>query len=400
MLVVDDSLVQRRILALSLQKWGFEVSEAASGEEALAICKRMSPDIVLSDWMMPGMDGLEFCRQFRQLPRQTYGYFILLTSKTEKDSVARGLDCGADDFLPKPVNTTELRARIAAGERILSMERELVEKNRLLENTLKKIQSLYDAIDSDLVEARKLQQSLVRERFHDFGSARVSLLLHPSGHVGGDLVGFFSASISRVVLYALDVSGHGISSALMTARLAAYLTGSTPEHNVALERSGTTISPVPPFLVADHLNSLVLSEMDTEHYFTMLLADIDLTNGAVSICQAGHPNPMVLRADGTIEKVGKGGFPIGLVSNAVFDQFSLKLAPGDRLMLLSDGVTECPDPLGVHFEDTGLEPMLKKLRHHSGTDLLESMVQGLIGHADSTDFPDDVSAVLFDYRPP
>ena len=120
-LVVDDSLVQRRILALSLQKWGFEVSEAESGEEALAICKRMSPDIVLSDWMMPGMDGLEFCRQFRQLPRQTYGYFILLTSKTEKDSVARGLDCGADDFLPKPVNTTELRARIAAGERIFQL---------------------------------------------------------------------------------------------------------------------------------------------------------------------------------------------------------------------------------------------------------------------------------------
>lgn len=205
-LVVDDSAMQRRILSLSLQRWGYDVLEAENGLAALAVCHSDPPDIVLSDWMMPEMNGIEFCRKFRALPRESYGYFILLTSNTEKDAAANGLDCGADDFLPKPVNTLELKARIAAGTPILAMERELVEKNRLLENSLQKIQALYSEIDRDLLEARKLQPSLVRDRTKNFGAAQVSLLLEPSGHVGGDLVGFipevdgksvFSQSMSR-----------------------------------------------------------------------------------------------------------------------------------------------------------------------------------------------------------
>ena len=113
-LVVDDSRMQRRILCASLRRWGFVVSEAASGTEALQVCREHPPDLVLSDWMMPGMDGLDFCREFRAMPRETYGYFILLTSKSGKEEIANGLDAGADDFLTKPVNASELRARIAA----------------------------------------------------------------------------------------------------------------------------------------------------------------------------------------------------------------------------------------------------------------------------------------------
>ena len=137
--------------------------------------------------MMPGMTGPEFCREFRQMTRDSYGYFILLTSKSEKDAIAHGLDAGADDFLTKPVNAGELRARISAGERILRMERELTEKNRLISSTLDELQAVYDSLDNDLIEAKKLQQSLVSDRYRDFGSAEVSMLLQSCGHVGGDL---------------------------------------------------------------------------------------------------------------------------------------------------------------------------------------------------------------------
>ena len=127
-LVVDDSRLQRKILQASLKRWGYRILEAESGQRALQICETTQPDMVISDWMMPGMDGLEFCKAFRAMKRDSYGYFILLTSKSEKDEVAQGLDNGADDFLTKPVNPSELRARLNAGERILSMERELTEK--------------------------------------------------------------------------------------------------------------------------------------------------------------------------------------------------------------------------------------------------------------------------------
>ncbi|NCU20406.1 response regulator, partial [Candidatus Falkowbacteria bacterium] len=200
-LVVDDSRMQRRILAAQLARAGYQVQEAGTAEEALAICAETEPDLILSDWVMPGMSGLEFCRAFREMPRTGYGYFVLLSSKTEKDEVALGLQSGADDYLLKPVNGDELRARLAAGERILRMERELKEKNRLVSSTLAELQGLYDTLDRDLKEAWKLQQSLVRERFRSFGSADVSLLLRPTGHVGGDLVGFFPINARRIGLY-------------------------------------------------------------------------------------------------------------------------------------------------------------------------------------------------------
>jgi len=128
-LVVDDSRLQRRILSSLVKGWGFEVAEAASGSEGVEMAGSFRPDIVLSDWMMPGMNGLEFCEAFRASSGDRYGYFILLTSKSEKDEVARGLDAGADDFLSKPVNAHELRARVRAGERILKMQRELTRSN-------------------------------------------------------------------------------------------------------------------------------------------------------------------------------------------------------------------------------------------------------------------------------
>lgn len=398
-LVVDDSRLQRKILSSSLTRWGFEVDEAESGKEALACCQASSPDLVLSDWMMPGMNGLEFCKAFRQLPTERYGYFILLTSKSEKDEVARGLDAGADDFLTKPVNAHELRARITAGERILRMERELTEKNRLVSETLAELQNVYDLLDNDLMEAKKLQQSLLRERHKSFGTAELSLLLRSSGHVGGDLVGFFPAGKNRLGLFAIDVSGHGISSALMTARLAGYLSSSVPDQNVALgvSATGETI-PLPPGEAIKILNDLILNEMETEHYFTLLLADIDLVSGSVRIGQAGHPHPLIQRADGRTEQYGPGGFPVGLLPDATFSEFETKLDPGDRLLILSDGVTECPDNNGELLGETGLENIVGKLEAVTGPAMLEALVCKLSDFAGRREFPDDVSAILFDFK--
>lgn len=397
-LVVDDSGLQRRIVMAYLIRWGYRVTEASNGWDALSICRFDPPDLVLSDWMMPGMDGLEFCKTFRELPREDYGYFILLTSKSGKEEVALGLDCGADDFLTKPVNPAELRARISAGTRIIDMQRQLSEKNRLVGSTLKELQILYDALDSDLVEAKKLQQSLVRERFRDFGPAKVSLLLRSSGHVGGDLVGFYPAGNERIGLFAIDVSGHGISSALMTARLAGYLTSGSPEYNVALtRRADGSHAPLPPALVVETLNRLVLEELQTEHYFTLLLADLDLATGRVVMVQAGHPHPLIQRKDGRLEALGQGGLPVGLIDTAGFDEFDCTLSPGDRLLILSDGVLECPDSANVLLGNEGLEVILNHLHDLSGTSYLEALVWHMTEHAGGRDFPDDVSAILVEY---
>ena len=399
-LIVDDSKAQRRVLGVYLSRWGYLVTEASSAEQALELCRDVAFDIVLSDWVMPGLSGLEFCRAFRDLPRDGYGYFILLTSKSDKTEVADGLDGGADDFLSKPVNPDELRARMRAGERILGMQNELIEKNHLIGRTLGQLQSIYDSLDRDLIEARKVQQSLVRERHHDFGRGQASVLMRSSGHVGGDLAGFFEINARRVALYSVDVSGHGVASAMMTARLAGLLSGGAPDQNIALTVGAYGGREAwPPEIVAFRMNNLLITDMPVDQYFTMAYAEVDLATGRALLVQAGHPHPAVLRRDGQVEYVGRGGLPIGLIAAASYERTEVQLAPGDRLLMVSDGVTECPSPAGDLGEE-GLARILAANHDLSDSALLETLVWNLSAHFGGEDFPDDVSGVLFRYAGP
>ena len=399
-LVVDDSRAQRHMVSMQLRRWGYRVTECESALAALALCRVSDIDIIISDWMMPGMTGLEFCKEFRALDRESYGYFVLLTSKSEKTEIADGLEAGADDFLTKPVASNELRARLRAGERMLATQAELLAKNRVIASTLVELQKLYDSLDRDLIEARKLQQTLIRDRVRDYGWARVSLILRNSGRVGGDLVGSFRVDDDRVVVYSIDVSGHGVASAMMTARLAGFLTGSSPEQNLAFQTgpNGDHVL-LPPAAVVDRFNRLMLEEIQAEQYFTMALAVIDRQSGTLDLVQAGHPHPLLVRRTGEVQKLGDGGLPVGLVSEARFDQVRLQLAPGDRLILCSDGFTECPLPNGQDFGEDGLIESLRASSHLSGSDLLEAMVWDLTRAAGTDSFPDDVSGIVLDLLP-
>ena len=400
-LVVDDSRGQRAILSAMLKRWGYEVSEAESGQDALKLCEANAPDLVLSDWMMPGMDGLEFCQAFRALPTEKYGYFILLTSKTEKNEVAQGLHTGADDFLSKPVNSSELQARIAAGERIVKMQRELSDKNALIGETLQELRGLYDAIDKDLMQAKKIQESLIPELSRSFGASRVSLLLKPCGHVGGDLVGMFCPGKERLGFYSIDVSGHGITSALMTARVSGYLSSDFPNQNVAMERRfDKYYAMVPPEKVALHLNDRLAGDVGVVEYFTMAYASVDLRTGLVRMVQAGHPHPLLIRADGSTEFLGQGGVPIGLVADVEYAGFEVTLNKGDRLLLYSDGITEAVLKDGTMLEPEGLEALVRTLQPSAeGSEFLDDLywhLSSMMAHPEK--FDDDVSAALLEFN--
>ncbi len=396
-LIVDDSRAQRMLVEAGLRDRGFAVHHAASGDEALKICAHHHIDLVLSDWMMPGMTGIEFCRELRAQPSERYIYFILLTSKTDKGAVAEGLDVGADDFLAKPVDAGELRARIRAGERLVAMERALRGNNLLLTRTLDKLQALYESLDRDLVEARNLQQSLLRERHHRYAEGRISLILRPSGPVGGDMVGFFDIGPGVTGLYAFDVSGHGVTSALLTARLSGLLSGASKDHNIAISTGPDGPTGRPPAEVAAAMNRLMLSEIQTERYVTLAYAEIDRGSGRIRMVQAGHPHPLVQHADGRVTFLGDGGLPVGLLEGADYSGFQTVLRPGERLLLVSDGITECPDPQGQELGNEGLERILCHLADLRGNGLLDALMWELARWHGSEDFPDDVSCALFEY---
>jgi signal transduction histidine kinase len=134
-LIADDSLMMRRLLQLCLQSWQYEVVEAEDGAQAWELFQQGDFPLVLTDWMMPEMDGLELIRRIRSSDSRGYVYVILLTAKSDKEDLVVAMDAGADDFLAKPFDRDELRVRMREGERIIRLEQTLVEQNRQLRET-------------------------------------------------------------------------------------------------------------------------------------------------------------------------------------------------------------------------------------------------------------------------
>jgi len=126
-LIADDDFTSRKVLESKLKKWGFEIVSVSDGEKALHVlrCEKDIPRLVILDWMMPGMDGIEVCKKIRQQHLEDYIYIILLTAKGDKEDVIRGLEAGADDYIIKPFYPHELKARINAGKRIVDLQSQL-----------------------------------------------------------------------------------------------------------------------------------------------------------------------------------------------------------------------------------------------------------------------------------
>ncbi len=134
-LIAEDALVSRRLLERHLQTWGHEVVAATDGAEAWQLFGTDEFPIVISDWMMPEIDGLELVRRIRASERPGYVYIILLTAKSETEDLVAGMEAGADDFMGKPFERDELRVRLRAGERIIQLEKTLAQQNRELRET-------------------------------------------------------------------------------------------------------------------------------------------------------------------------------------------------------------------------------------------------------------------------
>ena len=142
-LIAEDDPVSRRLLEATLGKFGYEVVLATDGAEAWAVLQSEdSPSLAILDWMMPEMDGVEICRRVRSLPTATPPYLMLLTAKSEKTDVVAGLDAGANDYLTKPFDRSELRARIQVGAHVLELQKALAERVRELEDALSQVKQL------------------------------------------------------------------------------------------------------------------------------------------------------------------------------------------------------------------------------------------------------------------
>ena len=146
-LIAEDDEVSRIVLSRMLQKWGHEVVATLDGRSAYEILEgEDAPGIAILDWMMPEMDGLEVCRQLRQLNLAEPPYLILLTARDQTDDIVAGLDSGANDYVVKPYDWRELKSRLRVGERMVTLQRDLAGRIRELQYAMAKIHELQELI--------------------------------------------------------------------------------------------------------------------------------------------------------------------------------------------------------------------------------------------------------------
>lgn len=142
-LIAEDHYVSRHLLERNLTNWGFNVVTAEDGAKATEILERDdAPSLAILDWMMPIMDGAEVCTRVRQRTGRPYIYLVLLTAKSQKDEIAAGLEAGADDYVIKPFDPDELRARLKVGQRVVELERALARRVDDLQTALDDVKKL------------------------------------------------------------------------------------------------------------------------------------------------------------------------------------------------------------------------------------------------------------------
>ncbi len=343
-LIVDDDPTLRMTLSRVLKKQGYEVTTAGDGEAGLAAAIAQPPSLIICDWMMPKMDGIEVCRRVKAIEALANSYFILLTSRDEVVDLVQGLESGADDFLGKPPNLSELQARVRAGLRVHQANRELQERTQQLEK--------------ELSQAAEYVKSLLPAPVA--GAVTTNSFFLPSAALGGDCFDYFWLDERRFAFYLLDVSGHGVGSALLSVSVLNLLRSRSLRH-----RAEGPVDFAQPGDVLTALNHYFQMSAHRDMYFTMWYGVWEPQTRRLRYGCGGHP-PAVAIAGGQGQKLQVPGVPIGMVPDLDYDTAVLELPPQTRLYLYSDGIYEIPTGEGKIW---GIDALLTTLvQAHQGSD--------------------------------
>jgi sigma-B regulation protein RsbU (phosphoserine phosphatase) len=367
-LVIDDDIAIRTILERALKKV-YEVFVAENGERGLALARELHPAMIICDWMMPGIDGLEVCRQIKMTPDLATTFFILLTSLGSIDDRVKGLDAGADDFLCKPIEINELKARVRAGMRLHQLSHDLRVQKQLLE--------------MELAEAADYVRSILPEPLHD---RRVSIDFRflPSRQLGGDGFDYYWLDGENLVLYLLDVAGHGLRAALPSLSVI----------NLIRSKGLNQVDYYQPNEVLQGLNQIFQITQRNDKYFTIWYGIYNTTRQELTYASAGHPPAILLTKipSGAIEetRLKAPGFPIGMFLEAEYVNQSHPIQFPSGLYLFSDGIYEIDRPDGKIW---GLENFIRALHdyHKRPDDDLDRLIQRIRDLHIEGNFNDDLS---------
>ncbi|CCI02976.1 MAG: SpoIIE family protein phosphatase [Microcystis sp. M54BS1] len=374
-LVIDDDGVIQTFLSRALQK-EYEVFVASDGEEGLKQAGQLKPAMIICDWMMPGIDGLEVCRQIKLNPQLSTTFFILLTSLGSVEDRVKGLDAGADDFLCKPIEINELRARVRAGIRLHQLSHDLQAQKQLLE--------------MELAEAADYVRSLLPEFFISPKLA-IDFRFLPSRRLGGDGFDYYWLDNDHLMLYLLDVAGHGLRAALPSLSVIHLLRS----------RGLSQVNYYQPNQVLQGLNQVYQISPKNDKYFTIWYGIYDQKQQQLTYASAGHPPAVLLTKKPfgqMIEtRLKAPGFPIGMFPEAEYTNQVQSLNLPSSLYLFSDGIYEIDCADGRMW---GLENFIQSLRnyHCNYAKNLDNFIEEIQALQFDGNFNDDLSIMQVDFH--
>lgn len=323
-LVIDDDLTARLVLKKMLDEQGYEVSTANDGIEGLQKVEQLRPALVICDWMMPRMDGLEVCRHVKANPELATTFFILLTARGAVEDRVQGLDSGADDFLAKPVEFSELKARVRAGLRLYHVYQDLQTQKQILE--------------TELTEAAAYVRSLLPPPLT--GRVNIESRFVPSRQLGGDSFDYYWLDPDYLAIYLLDVSGHGLGAALPSISIL----------NLLRSQSMDGVNFYQPNHVLRALNESFQMDDQNDKYFTIWYGVYNHAKRQLLYSSAGHPPAILISesADDTlhVQRLKTVSLPIGMMPDTRFVNQRCDITQASTLYIFSDGIYEILQPDG------------------------------------------------------
>lgn len=395
-LVVDDARDMQLILRRILTLMGHQVTLADNGHMAWELIQQYNFQLVVCDWVMPVMDGPTLCRTIREANLPYYVYIILLTGMSGKHNLIHGMEAGADDFATKPIVREELEVRLRAAKRVLDLEHTLEEKNHRLENINRSLSEAQTLIRNDLQRAAILQTGVLPTQ-KLFGRLCVDWFFQPAQYIGGDTFNYFQISDDLLLFYSIDVSGHGISSALLSMCLQTLLSSSGELY--CLDELTQANAALFPSQLAGRLNDHLNHALDTgDHYLTLIMGVVDTVEESLYFVQAGHPQPFLFDPlTQQLERIRCTGFPIGLLPDVEYETISLPFPPGSRFILYSDGLLELQNVSGEPLTEDDLQASLQSLMPLPARQVVVELGKQLGLNRSGDNKPDDISLMTIDF---
>ena len=376
-LVVDDDVVIRYLLVYMLEQQGYmDIFEAEDGTVAIELAKRIKPDLVLLDVVMPGMDGYEVATKLKNLAGDIYLPIIFITSLDDEESLARCLEVGGDDFVAKPFDKVILAAKIRAHARTRLLSKKSHEQNKQLSFYQNAIEREHKIVEHIFANALSVNKSFTR--YLDY-------CLKPATNFNGDLLLASESPTGGMYFLIGDFTGHGLASAI----------GALPVSQAfqTMSKKGLSLREM-----AETINQTLLMLLPNDMFFAAAIVEINNTGKQIDIWNGGMPSLLLQNPSGKIVKrFASRHMALGILESHEFESEveRYEMQFGDRLIAFSDGVVELENEQHIMLGDEGIEKWL-----NSQPDInVDGLINKTTEYLGSMQRNDDITLVIFTSQP-